>query len=89
VPLEAVEAGRQLIKAGGLDLGAVEYLETTDGRRVFYDINANSNLRPAVAWEFGFDPFERVTDFLIAAIEDPRHIAGNLSTYEQDGVCVS
>jgi hypothetical protein len=31
---------------------------------VFYDINANSNLRPSVAAEFGFDPFERVVDYL-------------------------
>ena len=37
-----------------------------DGRRVFYDINANSNLRPSVAAAFGFDPFERVVDFLIS-----------------------
>jgi hypothetical protein len=31
---------------------------------VFYDINANSNLRPSVAAAFGFDPFERVVTFL-------------------------
>ena len=47
-----------------LDVGGIEYLETDDGRRVFYDINANSNLRPSVAAAFGFDPFERVVDFL-------------------------
>ena len=40
------------------------YLETPDGRRVFYDINANSNLRPSVAAAFGFDPFERVVHYL-------------------------
>jgi hypothetical protein len=45
-------------------VGGIEYLETDDGRRVFYDINANSNLRPSVAAAFGFDPFERVVDFL-------------------------
>jgi hypothetical protein len=39
-------------------------LEAADGRLIFYDINANSNLRPAVAREFGFDPFERVVDYL-------------------------
>jgi hypothetical protein len=47
-----------------VDVGGIEYLETPDGRRVFYDINANSNLRPSVAAAFGFDPFERVVDFL-------------------------
>ena len=45
--------------AGKLDVGGIEYLETADGRLVFYDINANSNLRPSVAQAFGFDPFER------------------------------
>jgi hypothetical protein len=51
-----------------LDVGGIEYLETVDGRRVFYDINANSNLRPSVAAAFGFDPFERVVDFLQAQL---------------------
>ncbi len=49
----------------GLDVGGIEYLDSSDGRRVFYDINANSNLRPSVAAAFGFDPFERVVDFLV------------------------
>lgn len=64
VPPEAVEAGRRICAAGGLDVGGIEYLETADGRRVFYDINANSNLRPSIGEAFGFDPFERVVDFL-------------------------
>jgi len=36
---------------------------------VFYDVNANSNLRPAIAAHFGFDPFERVVDFLLRRLE--------------------
>jgi len=66
VPAAAVDAGLQLIEAGGLDVGGIEYLEAADGRLVFYDINANSNLRLPIAREFGFDPFERVVDFLTA-----------------------
>jgi glutathione synthase/RimK-type ligase-like ATP-grasp enzyme len=64
VPREAVETAGQIVRAAGLDVGGIEYLETLDGRRVFYDINANSNLRPSVAAAFGFDPFERVVTFL-------------------------
>jgi glutathione synthase/RimK-type ligase-like ATP-grasp enzyme len=64
VPKEAVETARRIARAAGLDVGGVEYLESPDGRRVFYDINANSNLRPSVAAAFGFDPFERVVDYL-------------------------
>lgn len=68
VPGEAVEIGKRLMAAGGLDVGGIEYLEAQDGRLVFYDINANSNLRAPIARAFGFDPFERVVDFLAAQI---------------------
>ncbi len=64
VPAAIVEAGKRIVEAGGLDVAGLEYAVTRDGRVVFYDINANSNLRPAVAKEFGFDPFQRVVEFL-------------------------
>lgn len=64
VPAAAVEAGKAIMAAGGLDVGGIEYLEAADGRLVFYDINANSNLRAPIGRAFGFDPFERVVDFL-------------------------
>lgn len=65
VPGAAVTAGMKLMDAGGLDVGGIEYLEADDGRLIFYDINANSNLRAPIARSFGFDPFERVVDFLM------------------------
>jgi glutathione synthase/RimK-type ligase-like ATP-grasp enzyme len=68
VPAAAVEVGQQIMKAGKLDVGGIEYLETFDGRRVFYDVNANSNLRPSIGHAFGFDPFERVVDWLVAKL---------------------
>ena len=64
VPRGAVDTALRIVRAARLDVGGIEYLETPDGRRVFYDINANSNLRPSVAAFFGFDPFERVTEYL-------------------------
>jgi glutathione synthase/RimK-type ligase-like ATP-grasp enzyme len=64
VPVEAVQTAARIVRAAGLDVGGIEYLETSGGRRVFYDINANSNLRPSVAAAFGFDPFERLVDYL-------------------------
>src|SRR5262249_17363621 len=71
VPQEAVETAKRIVEAAKLDVGGIEYLETDDGRRVFYDINANSNLRPSVAAAFGFDPFERVVDFLESLVGSP------------------
>jgi glutathione synthase/RimK-type ligase-like ATP-grasp enzyme len=68
VPQSAVTAGKRIIAAGGLDVGGIEYLEARDGRLIFYDINANSNLRAPIGQAFGFDPFERVVDFLVSKI---------------------
>jgi len=65
VPRDAIATARRIAEAARLDVGGIEYLDTFDGRRVFYDINANSNLRPSVAAAFGFDPFERVVDYLV------------------------
>ena len=64
VPSEAVETAKRIVRAARLDVGGIEYLETADGRRVFYDVNANSNLRPSVAAAFGLEPVERVVTFL-------------------------
>jgi glutathione synthase/RimK-type ligase-like ATP-grasp enzyme len=72
VPPAAVETAKRIVQAARLDVGGIEYLDTDDGRRVFYDINANSNLRPSVAAAFGFDPFERVVDFLEREIRTVR-----------------
>jgi len=69
VPAEAVQTAKRIVEAARLDVGGIEYLETPDDRRVFYDINANSNLRPSVAAAFGFDPFERVVDYLVAQLQ--------------------
>jgi hypothetical protein len=68
VPAAAVEAGKRIMEAGRLDVGGIEYLAASDGRLVFYDINANSNLRAPIGQAFGFDPFERVVDFLVRQI---------------------
>lgn len=70
VPHQAVATAKRIVRAAKLDVGGIEYLETDGGRRVFYDINANSNLRPSVAAAFGFDPFERVVDFLVSRLQN-------------------
>jgi len=67
IPAEAVETGKRLVAAGGLDVAGIEYLET-NGRRTFYDVNANSNLRKPIGEAFGFDPFDRVAQWLESQI---------------------
>jgi hypothetical protein len=66
VPQVAIDHGKKLVNAAGLDVAGIEYLEAADGRLIFYDVNANSNLRAPIAQAFGFDPFDRVVDFLLS-----------------------
>jgi glutathione synthase/RimK-type ligase-like ATP-grasp enzyme len=68
VPAAAVEIGERIVAEGGLDVGGIEYLEAADGRNIFYDVNANSNLRAPIGQAFGFDPFEKVVDYLTVQI---------------------
>ena len=68
VPASAVAMGEKIMESGGLDVGGIEYLEASDGRLIFYDVNANSNLRAPIGQAFGLDPFERVVDYLEALI---------------------
>ncbi len=67
IPADAVETGKRLVAAGSLDVAGIEYLEM-DGRRIFYDVNANSNLRKPIGEAFGFDPFDRVAAWLQSQI---------------------
>jgi glutathione synthase/RimK-type ligase-like ATP-grasp enzyme len=73
VPAAAVAVGEKIMATGGLDLGGIEYLEAADGTQIFYDVNANSNLRAPIGQAFGFDPFERVVDYLTDQIERSLH----------------
>ena len=68
VPAAAIASGERIAAAGHLDVGGIEYLEAADGRLIFYDVNANSNLRAPIGQAFGFDPFERVVDYLVTQI---------------------
>jgi glutathione synthase/RimK-type ligase-like ATP-grasp enzyme len=50
-----------------LDVGGIEYLiDDRDGRHYFYDINALSNFVADARNVIGFDPFERLVDYLVA-----------------------
>jgi hypothetical protein len=51
VPAEAVAMGERIMAAGGLDVGGIEYLEATDGTRVFYDVNANPIFVTRLCWD--------------------------------------
>lgn len=69
-PPELVEASERIALAVGLDVGGVELLiDDRDGVPRFYDINALSNFVADPLNVLGWDPHERLVDYLEAAIE--------------------
>jgi glutathione synthase/RimK-type ligase-like ATP-grasp enzyme len=68
-PPELVEAAERIARATGLAVGGVEYLvDDRDGRPLFYDINALSNFVARPLEVLGWDPHERLVDYLEAQI---------------------
>jgi hypothetical protein len=48
-------------------VGGIEYMvDDRDGRLVYYDVNALSNFVADARNVIGFDPHERLVDFLVA-----------------------
>jgi hypothetical protein len=69
-PPAIVDAVERIALAAGLDVGGVEYLvDDRDGEPYFYDINALSNFVADATRVVGFDPFERLVDYLIARLD--------------------
>ncbi len=68
---ELVEAAERIAQAAGLDVGGVEVLiDDRDGTPRFYDINALSNFVANPLDVLGWDPHERLVDFILAAIAE-------------------
>jgi hypothetical protein len=64
-PPWVVDAVLEVFRAGGIDVGGVEYLESErDGQTYLYDVNALSNFVTDAPNLVGFDPFVRFVDFL-------------------------
>jgi glutathione synthase/RimK-type ligase-like ATP-grasp enzyme len=75
---ELIDAAERIARAVGLDVGGIEVvLDARDGTPRFYDINALSNFIANPLDVLGWDPHERLVDFLEAAIaEAPRMDSG-------------
>ena len=60
-----VEDAKRIVRAGGLDLGGVEYLvNARTGEPTFYDVNALSNFVADATSLLGFDPFVKLVDLI-------------------------
>lgn len=62
---EIIEQVERIAQASSLDVGGIELLvDDRDGRHYFYDVNALSNFVADAPNVVGFDPFERLVDYL-------------------------
>jgi hypothetical protein len=68
-PHDVIADVERITAAAGIEIGGVEYLiDERDGSRRYYDINALSNFVADAPSVIGFDPFERLADWLEAEV---------------------
>ncbi|MCU1266941.1 MAG: hypothetical protein JWM21_3259 [Acidobacteria bacterium] len=64
-PDEVIDAVERIVQTAQIDVGGVEYIiDDRDGSLLYYDINALSNFVADASRVIGFDPHERLVDFL-------------------------
>src|SRR5713101_4706176 len=64
-PAAVVEQVLAIAREAGLDLGGIEYLvNDRDGHTYFYDVNALSNFVTDAEHILGFNPYEKLVDFI-------------------------
>jgi glutathione synthase/RimK-type ligase-like ATP-grasp enzyme len=64
-PIEVVAAAERVAEAMGMDVGGVEVMiDERDGSPKFYDINAMSNFVAKPIEVLGYDPHDRLVDWL-------------------------
>lgn len=64
-PAEVIQNIERIVQAAGIDVGGIEYIvDDRDGEIYYYDINALSNFVADAPRVIGFNPFERLADFL-------------------------
>ncbi len=72
-PAEVIAAVERIAQAAQLDVGGVEYLiDDRDGAVRFYDINALSNFVANPHDVLGYDPHDRLADYLAAVVAEQR-----------------
>ena len=66
-PKEIINAIESIIQNAGIDVGGIEYIiDDRDGEVLYYDVNALSNFVADAVNVIGFNPHEKLVDFLEA-----------------------
>jgi glutathione synthase/RimK-type ligase-like ATP-grasp enzyme len=64
-PANVIDSVKRIVRAAEIDVGGIEYIiDDRDGRLMFYDINALSNFVADAPRIVGFDPHERLVNYL-------------------------
>lgn len=80
-PADIIETVERIAATAKIDVGGVEYLiDDRNGEALFYDINALSNFVADAKNLIGFDPQEKLVDFLEEEIEKCATDTGCLSS---------
>lgn len=73
-PAEITTDVERITAAAGIEVGGVEYVvDERDGRLYYYDVNALSNFVADASNVVGFDPFNRLADWLEAELARVQH----------------
>ena len=68
-PADITAAVERVAVSAGLDVGGIEYMiDDRDGRPRFYDLNALSNFVAKPLEVLGYDPHDRLVDYLVGEI---------------------
>ena len=69
-------AVEKVARMSGLDVGGIEYMiDDRDGRAKFYDLNAMSNFVAKPLEVLGWDPHDRLVDYLLTQIAARQKVA--------------
>ena len=75
-PPEIVRAVERVAVMSGLDVGGIEYMvDDRDGRPKFYDLNAMSNFGAKPLEVLGWDPHDKLVDYLLGLIAAQQKVA--------------
>lgn len=71
-PAHVIAAVENIIQQSGIDVGGIEYIiDDRDGEILYYDVNALSNFVADAVNVIGFNPHEKLVDFLEEKIHAP------------------
>ncbi len=85
---QVIEDAERIMALAGVEVGGIEYVtDDRTGRQLYYDVNALSNFVADPVRVIGFDPYQRLADFLI--VEAIRHEAARQGSGRDEKPVVS